>query len=131
MNFSGSTVRRGLVGVIAATALGAATAAVTAPMAAAQPNCSAAGLASTVSGVTAAAGQYLDAHPDANDAITAAGSQSPQQAESNLRAYFTSHPQQYNDLRSILAPIGETQRQCNVTALPPDLASAYDEFMAG
>jgi heme-binding protein len=31
----------------------------------------------------------------------------------------------------ILAPIGDAQRQCNVTMLPPELASAYTEFMAG
>jgi heme-binding protein len=128
MNFSGSTVRRGLVGVIAATALGAATAAVTAPMAAAQPNCSAAGLASTVSGVTAAAGQYLDAHPDANDAITAAGSQSPQQAESNLRAYFTSHPQQYNDLRGIAQPLSNMRSSCNTNVSGSQLSALLQAF---
>ncbi|WP_155722778.1 hemophore-related protein, partial [Mycobacterium avium] len=53
------------------------------------------------------------------------------QAESSLRSYFTGHPQEYNDLRGILAPIGDTERQCNVTALPPYLESAYQEFMAG
>jgi heme-binding protein len=45
--------------------------------------------------------------------------------------YFTAHPREYNDLRGILAPIGDTQRQCNVSALPPNLESAYHEFMAG
>jgi hypothetical protein len=44
---------------------------------------------------------------------------------------FTAHPQEYNDLRGILAPIGDTERQCNVTALPSNLESAYHEFMAG
>ena len=53
------------------------------------------------------------------------------QAASNLRSYFTAHPQEYYDLRGILAPIGDTERQCNVTALPPNLESAYHEFMAG
>ncbi|MCW2685428.1 MAG: hypothetical protein JWR37_318 [Mycobacterium sp.] len=45
--------------------------------------------------------------------------------------YFTTHPQEYYDLRGILAPIGDAQRQRNVTLFSPDLASAYDEFMAG
>jgi heme-binding protein len=45
--------------------------------------------------------------------------------------YFTAHPQEYYDLKAILTPIAGTQRQCNVSVLPPDLASAYDEFMAG
>ena len=53
------------------------------------------------------------------------------QAAADLRNYFTTHPQEYNDLRGILAPIGDTERQCSVTALPPDLESAYHRFIAG
>lgn len=75
--------------------------------------------------------QYLSAHPDANQVVTAAYGQPRPEAESNLRGYFTAHPQQYYDLRGILAPIGDTERQCNVKALPPYLESAYQEFMAG
>jgi hemophore-related protein len=131
MKFSGSTLRRGLVGALAATALGASTAAVAAPMAGAQPsNCSAAGLASTVSGVSAAAGQYLDAHPDANDAITAAGSQTPQQAEANLRTYFTGHPQQYNDLRGIAQPLSNMRTSCNTNVTGSQLSALLQAFTA-
>ena len=32
-------------------------------------------------------------------------------------------------LRGILALIGDTERHCNVTALPPNLESAYHEFV--
>jgi hypothetical protein len=53
------------------------------------------------------------------------------QAASDLRNYFTSHPHEYYDLRGILSPIGDTERQCSVTALPPNLESAFHEFMAG
>ena len=53
------------------------------------------------------------------------------QAADTLRSYFTANPQQYYDLRGILAPIGDTQSQCNVSVLPPDLAAAYGQFMAG
>lgn len=63
--------------------------------------------------------------------VTAAYGQPRGEAASNLRSYFTAHPQEYYDLRGILAPIGDTERQCNVTALPPSLESAYQEFMAG
>ncbi len=63
--------------------------------------------------------------------VSAAYDQPRPQAAANLRSYFTAHPQEYNDLRGILAPIGDTERQCNVTALPPELESAYHEFMAG
>ena len=53
------------------------------------------------------------------------------QAESDVRGYFTANPGEYYELKGILAPIGDKQRQCNVTVLPPELASAYDLFMAG
>ena len=42
-----------------------------------------------------------------------------------------SRPHEYYDLRGILSPIGDTERQCSVTALPPNLESAFHEFMAG
>jgi hemophore-related protein len=102
-----------------------------APSAAAAPDCSPGGVNSTVSSVQGSAEQYLAAHPGANQVVTAAYGQPRPQAESSLRSYFTGHPQEYNDLRGILAPIGDTERQCNVTALPPNLESAYQEFMAG
>ena len=61
----------------------------------------------------------------------AAFSQPRPEAAATLRGYFTANPQEYYELRGILAPIGDTQRQCNVSVLPPDLAAAYSEFMAG
>ena len=102
-----------------------------APSAAAAPGCSPGGVNATVSSATGSAQQYLAGHPDANQVITAAYSQPRPQAESSLRDYFTADPQEYYDLRDILAPIDGTERQCNLTALPPSLESAYQEFMAG
>jgi hemophore-related protein len=86
---------------------------------------------STVSAVTGSATQYLGSHPGANAVVTAARNEPRPQASADLRNYFTAHPQEYVELRGILAPIGDTQRQCNTTVLSPDLESAYNEFMAG
>jgi hemophore-related protein len=127
--FSGKTMRRpaagcGLLAGLAATVIAA-------PTASAAPDCSAAGVADTVSSVTGSANQYLSNHPDANAVVTAAKNEPRPQAASDLRTYFTAHPQQYVELRGILAPIGDTQRQCNTSVLSPDLESAYNEFMAG
>ena len=129
MNFSGKTVRRQAAGC--GLFAGLAAAVIAAPTASAAPDCSAAGVASTVSSVTGSANQYLSAHPDANAVVTAAKNEPRPQAASDLRTYFTAHPQEYVELRGILAPIGDTQRQCNTTGLSPDLQSAYNEFMAG
>lgn len=113
-----------LVGATAATVLAA-------PTATAAPDCSPAAVSHTVDSATGSAQQYLAAHPGANAVVTQALSQPRPQAAADLRSYFTAHPQEYHELRGILAPIGEKQQQCQTTVLPPHLASAYAEFMAG
>jgi heme-binding protein len=132
MKFSGITARRRVAGVAAGVVLGGVAAAtIAAPNAAAAPDCSATGVSNTVSTTLGSARAYLNAHPSANQVVGAAFSQPRDQAASTLRGYFTANPQEYYDLKGILAPIGDTQRQCNVSVLPPELASAYGEFMAG
>jgi heme-binding protein len=132
MKLHGMSVRRQAVGVcVGCSLLGGLAATTIAPMASAAPDCSAAGVASTVSSVTGSANQYLSNHPGANAVVTAAKNEPRPQAETDLRGYFTAHPQEYVELRGILAPIGDAQRQCNTTVLSPDLESAYNEFMAG
>ena len=133
MKLSGMSVRRQAAGIGAGCCLlgGLAAATIAVPMASAMPDCSAAGVASTVSSVTGSANQYLSNHPGANAVVTAARNEPRPQAEADLRGYFTAHPQEYVELRGILAPIGDTQHQCNTTVLSPDLESAYNEFMAG
>jgi hemophore-related protein len=132
MKLSGITARLGLAGVCAASVCGGvAAAAIAVPTAAAAPDCSPAALTNTVSSTWGSARQYLKEHPGANQVMMAAMNQSRPQASADVRAYFTAHPQEYYDLRGILAPIGDAQHQCNATVLPSDLASAYTEFMAG
>lgn len=111
---------------------GVAAAALAAPAASASPDiCTGNGIAGTVSSVTGSAQQYLATHPGAGQVLAAAMNQTPAQMESNVRGYFTANPQEYYELRGILAPIGDVQRQCSVTVLPPALEAAYNQFMAG
>lgn len=131
MKITNSDARRVVVATAGCLIGGIAAATIAAPSAVAAPDCSARGVANTVSSVTGSARNYLANHPGANQVIMAANGQPRPEAESNIRGYFTANPQEYHELRGILAPIGDTQRQCNVSVLPPDLASAYDEFMAG
>lgn len=127
------SARRKFAGICAGGLLGGAVAAtIVAPTASAQPvDCSAGAIAGTVSSVTGQAQQYLNAHPGANNVLTAAKTQPAPQAAADVRSYFTANPGEYYQLRGIIAPIGDVQRACNVSVLPPDLASAYDQFMAG
>jgi heme-binding protein len=132
MKINSIVARRQIAGASAGCLLGGmAIGIAAAPLAAAAPDCSPGGVNATVSSATGSAEQYLASHPGANQVVTAAYGQSRPEAASNLRNYFTSHPNEYNDLRGILSPIGDTERQCNVTALPANLESAYHEFMAG
>ncbi len=132
MKISSIAARRQAAGVSAGILLGGiAMGIVGAPTAAAAPDCSPDGVNATVSSVTGTAQQYLAAHPGANQVVSAATDQPRPQAESSIRSYFTAHPQEYTELRGILAPIGDTERQCNVSALPANLESAYHQFMAG
>ena len=136
MNFSDITARRKMAGAIVGSLLGGvAAAAIAAPSAVAAPQagCSVGEVADTVSATWSSARPYLNSHPAANQVVTGAlnGDQPRAQAESDVRGYFTNNPGEYYDLKGILAPIGDKQRQCDTTVLPPQLASAYDLFMAG
>lgn len=132
MKFSSIVARRRVAGISAGCLLGGIAMGIAgAPAAVAAPDCSPEGVNSTVSSVQGAAEQYLAGHPGASQVVTAAYGQPRGEAATNIRGYFTAHPNEYHDLRGILAPIGDTERQCNVTALPPNLESAYQEFMAG
>ena len=132
MKVNRRNVRPGIVGFAAGSVLaGAVAATIAAPAASAAPDCSPSGVANTVSSATGSARDYLNNHPGANQAVTAAYSQPPSVAAGNLRSFFPANPTEYYELRGILAPIGDTQRQCNVAVLPAELASAYDQFMAG
>ncbi|MBV9089294.1 MAG: heme-binding protein [Mycobacteriaceae bacterium] len=122
-------VRRGLVGVFATSALGAAAAAtIGVPAASADPACTAAGLANTVSSVTGAAGQYLNAHQDVNDALTRAGTQSPGDAQASLRSYFAGHPQEFNDLRGIAQPLTALRSECNSNVSAGQISALLQAF---
>jgi hemophore-related protein len=119
MKFSVNTRRRIADVTVGGLLGGMAVSVLVTPAASAAPDCSGAGVASTVRSVTGSAQQYLANHPGANQVVMAAYGQPRPEAE------------EYYELKNILAPIGDTQRTCGVTVLPPNLASAYDQFMAG
>jgi hemophore-related protein len=131
MKISPAAVRRGLVGAFATCALGGAVAATIAiPSAGAQPGCTASSFSHTASGVLAAAGAWLDAHPDANNVLTAAGMQGAG-AEQSVRDYFVSRPQEYQELRGIAAPLTDLQRNCNTAIQPMQIAALYQALSSG
>jgi hemophore-related protein len=97
-----------------------------APTASATGPCTASGLATTASGVLASAGGYLDGHPGANDVLTAAGTQPPDEAKAAVRGYFLAHPGEFVDLQGIVAPLKDLRNQCGVSVTPSQLATLFD-----
>ena len=127
MQISGIDMRRGAFAVLAAGALGGLAAATIAiPTASAEPGCTAAGLSSTLGGVSTATGQYLAAHPGADDAITNAGALGPGESENAIRAYFVAHPQEWTELQAIARPLANLRQQCNVDVAPAQIARLFD-----
>lgn len=121
----GSALGALMVAALGVGALGAA-AFVSMPTASAAP-CSASGLATTSSGVLAAAGGYLANHPGADDVLTAAASQSAEDAKASVRGYFIGHPGELFDLQNIAAPLRDLRNQCGVAISPGQLALLFDQ----
>jgi heme-binding protein len=117
------SVWRTVLGVIA----GCVLCVMIAPTAAAAPDpCSASGVAATASGVLNSASGYLEGHPDANDVLTAAVNQSPDDAKSSVRGFFLSHPGEALDLKGIAQPLLDLRSRCNTSVSPHQLAALFD-----
>jgi len=120
-----TTSKGGALGALMVGALGVA-AFVSMPTAAAAP-CSASGLATTSSGVLAAAGGYLANHPGADDVLTAAATMPADEARSSVRGYFIGHLNELNDLQNIAAPLRDLRNQCGVAISPGQLALLFEQ----
>ena len=119
--------RRVAAALAAAGALGVVMTTTALPTASAAP-CTASGLASTASGVMADAGGYLAAHPDADQVLTAAGTQSTGDAKSSVQSYFLAHPGEFLDLKRIAQPLTDLRAQCGVAVSPGQLAALVESF---
>jgi hemophore-related protein len=127
MQISRIQMRRGAFALLAGGALsGLAAATIAIPTASAEPGCTAAGLSSTLGTVSTATGQYLAAHPGADNAITNAGALAPGDSENAIRAYFVAHPQEWSELQAIARPLANLRQQCNVDVAPAQIARLFD-----
>lgn len=114
---------------LGALAGGIAVATVAAPTATAAPDCSKAGINSTVSAAMGQARAYMNSHPDGNRMLMTAASQSQAQAAQTVSAYAAANPQEYADFKAILAPVATLQAQCGVQVIPPQYQWAFDQFI--
>lgn len=121
--------RRTAIGILVA---GAASVALSTPVAGADPapaaECSAAGLSSTISSVTQNLSTYFAAHPDANQALIDATKQSAFSAIGAFNTYFNDHPDEANDIRAIKQPLVDFQDRCGLQVEPAEALVVIGEL---
>ena len=123
-------VRRGLFAAFAACAAGgAAVAALTmpagplTPSATAAPDpCAASEVAKTVGSVATTTGNYLDAHPQTNQALTTISKQQAgPQSLAAVKAYFDANPQVGKDMQQLQQPLVTLSSRCKLPLTLPQL----------
>ena len=118
-----ATLRRRLLGVLTATGLSGAAAAVllSAPAAVgASDPCAASEMAKTISNVARSAGDYLDGHPETNQAMTSVMQQ-------------PAGPQSVNSLKSSVAALSSSPSAAQIATVTKDagsVVSSVSNFMS-
>ncbi|MCW2517368.1 MAG: hypothetical protein JWR11_6410 [Mycobacterium sp.] len=127
MKIATSSVRRSLAGVFAVSAVGGAIVTAMAmpgtPSAdAATDPCAASEVARTIGGVATSMGNYLDAHPDTNAAMTTISqSQGGPQSLVALKSYFDAHPQASKDMQALQTPLQGLSARCKLPVTLPQV----------
>jgi len=134
---TGSTaaLRRRLLGVLTATALGGATAVVllSAPSAVgASDPCAASEMARTIGNVARSAGDYLDGHPETNQAMTTV-LQEPAgpQSVNSLETYFDANPKAASDMQTIALPLAGLSSRCKLPISLPQVLGFMQSAQGG
>src|SRR5277367_913400 len=122
---STASLRRRLLGVLTATGVGGATAVVllSAPSAVgASDPCAASEMARTISNVARSAGDYLDGHPETNQAMTSV-MQEPAgpQSVTSLETYFDANPKAASDMQTIASPLAGLSSRCKLPISLPQV----------
>ena len=122
---STATLRRRLLGVLIATAMGGSTAVVllSAPSAVgASDPCAASEMARTIGNVARSAGDYLDGHPETNQAMTTVLQQpaGPQSVDA-MKGYFTANPKAASDMQTIAQPLAGLSTRCKLPISLPQV----------
>jgi hemophore len=119
-----STARQRLLGMLIATGLGGvAGAALLGPSAtAASDPCAASEVAKTAGSVAKSTGEYLDSHPETNQAMTTVLQQpAGPQSVTSLKNYFDANPKVVSDLQTITQPLTGLSTQCKLPITIPQV----------
>jgi heme-binding protein len=132
---STATLRRRLFGVLTATAVGGATAVVllSAPSAVgASDPCAASEMARTIGNVARSAGDYLDGHPETNQAMTTVLQQSAgPDSVNSLKGYFDANPKAASDMQTIAMPLAGLSTRCKLPISLPQVLGLMQSAQGG
>lgn len=116
-------MKRVIAGTIGAGAVAGALLVGMAPSALADPpNCTAADLAATAAGVSAATSGYLFTHPDVNAFFTGLEGTPRDDLHSQIQQYLDANPQVKSDLSGIRQPLTDLRNRCGGDDSPGDSA---------
>jgi hemophore len=121
---SSTVLRRSLYAVFAASAAGgAAVAAFVVPSAtAATDPCAASELARTIGSVATSTGNYLETHPQTNQALTTISQQQAgPQSLAAIKSYFDANPQAAKDMQQLQQPLVSLSTRCRLPVSLPQL----------
>jgi hemophore len=124
---SSTALRRSLYAVFAASAAGGAAVAALmgnpAPSAtAATDPCAASELARTIGSVATSTGNYLDTHPQTNQALTTISQQQAgPQSLGAIKSYFDANPQAAKDMQQLQQPLVSLSTRCRLPISLPQL----------
>ena len=126
MNTTTKPLRRGLHAVFAASAVGSAMVAAlmgNAPSATAAPDpCAASEVARTVGSVATSMGDYLDSHPQTNQALTTISQQQDGPPSLGaLKNYLDANPQVGKDMQQLQQPLVSLSGRCKLPITLPQL----------
>ena len=124
MTSTTKALRRSLYAVFAASAAGgAAVAALVVPSAtAATDPCAASELARTIGSVATSTGNYLDTHPQTNQALTTISQQQAgPQSLGAIKTYFDANPQAAKDMQQLQQPLVNLSTRCKLPVSLPQL----------
>lgn len=125
-----AALRRGLLATFAVSAIGgAAMVAVTVssspamPSATAAPDpCAASEVARTIGAVAMSTGNYLDTHPQTNQALTTISKQQAgPQSLGAVKAYFDANPQAAKDMQQLQQPLATLSGRCKLPLTLPQV----------
>jgi heme-binding protein len=125
-----ANVRRGVLAFLAAAVLaGVAIAIVELPSAKAESDpCSAANLTATISKVNQDITQYLQVHPETNQALSDVAKQSPFAAQRAFAAYFEGNNSAAADLHRLQQPLVDLSNQCGFQVTPGQVLGALSDL---